>query len=59
MLRKEAIESSTLELLKSLTYFDDIVTDDFPKMILEKELSLTQVKNNISASVNNFTENLL
>jgi hypothetical protein len=48
-----------LHVIKSLTYFDEIRTHDFPKMILEKELSLTEVRNLISLNVNNFSKKFL
>jgi hypothetical protein len=35
--------------IKSLTYYEDIVESDWPKMIKEKELTLNQVKKSIDA----------
>ena len=40
-----------LHAIKSLNYFDDINSVDFPKMILEKNLSLAKVKKTIAAQV--------
>lgn len=52
-------DRNQLHVIKSLAYFEDISTKDFPKMILEKEISLNEVKKVISAHINNFTEKLL
>ena len=48
-----------LQVLKSLIYFDDISIHDFPKMLIEKKLSLDKVKNVISSHIQNYSENLL
>lgn len=48
-----------LHVIKSLNYFDDISMQDWPKMILEKKLTLSTVKKVISAHIKNFFENLI
>jgi hypothetical protein len=48
-----------LHVIKSLNYFDDISIQDWPKMILEKKLTLSKVKKVISAHIKNFSGNLL
>ncbi len=40
-----------LHVVKSLIYFDDINTQDWPEMMLEKELQLSDVKNDIEEKV--------
>lgn len=45
-----------LHALKSLNYFDDISKSDWPKMILEKNLTLSKVKKTISSKVIGFSE---
>ncbi|HKL09347.1 MAG TPA: nucleotidyl transferase AbiEii/AbiGii toxin family protein [Bacteroidales bacterium] len=40
-----------LHVVKSLVYFDDINIQDWPEMILEKELKLSTVKNEIEGKV--------
>lgn len=45
-----------LHVVKSLVYFDDINTQDWPEMILEKELKLSKVKKEIQEKVNLFME---
>ncbi len=47
-----------LHILKSLIYFNDINTQDWPEMILEKNLSLSEIKNRITVLVKQFSENL-
>ena len=36
-----------LHAIKSLTYFDEIIVEEWPKMILEKELNLKDLKRTI------------
>jgi hypothetical protein len=43
-------------VVKSLIYFDDINTQDWPEMILEKELILSKVTTEIEEKVNRFME---
>jgi len=43
-------------VVKSLIYFDDINTQDWPEMILEKELTLSKVKTEIQEKVSRFME---
>ncbi|MFO8067769.1 MAG: hypothetical protein R6U11_09335, partial [Bacteroidales bacterium] len=52
-------QRNTLHLLKSLVYFDDINISDWPYMILEKDLSLSKVKKEISCAVKNYTDELM
>ncbi len=47
-----------LHVIKSLIYFKDIDTKDWPVMILEKNLSLPKVKRAIETSVNSFSNKL-
>ncbi|HAF29407.1 MAG TPA: hypothetical protein DCG75_10210 [Bacteroidales bacterium] len=42
---------NSLHVIKSLNYFDDISTQDWPDMILEKNLSLTKVKQSIEKNI--------
>jgi len=42
---------NVLHVVKSLIYFDDINTQDWPEMLLEKELQLSKVKNDIEEKV--------
>ncbi len=44
-----------LHVLKSLNYFEDIKTHDFPKMILEKKMKLSQMIKEIENKVNVFS----
>ncbi len=37
-----------LHIVKSLNYFDDINTQDFPEMVLEKKLNINHVKKTLS-----------
>lgn len=45
-----------LHAIKSLNYFDDICVNDWPKMKLEKNLTLSKVKKTISAQIKIFSE---
>lgn len=47
-----------LHVVKSLNYFEDINVQDWPDMILEKDLTLTQVKRSISKHVMRFSEGI-
>lgn len=48
-----------LHVIKSLNYFDEISKEDFPKMLKEKNLTLSKVKKTISAQIKIFSKNLL
>lgn len=57
---KKKYESRNLfHVIKSLNYFDDIEIQDWPKMIMEPNLSLDEVKKTITQGVKTFSENLL
>ncbi len=45
-------------VLKSLVYFEDINTQDWPEMILEKGLQLSKIKKEIKKHVNMFSKKL-
>jgi len=47
-----------LHVVKSLTYFDDISTNDFPEMLPEKELKLSVVKKDIEKKIKKFINEL-
>jgi len=49
-------DRNRLHVIKSLNYFDDISEQDFPKMILEEDLSLIKVKKVISNNIKNYTD---
>lgn len=49
---------NSLHVIKSLNYFDDISTQDWPDMILEKNLTLTKVKKSIEKNIALFLKNL-
>lgn len=49
--RKKYTTRNVLHVIKSLIYFDDINTQDWPEMMLEKELQLSKVKNEIEEKV--------
>ena len=53
MLHFETVKPDTLELLKSLTYFEDAEEDDLPVLINSK-ISWSQVKKKITAAVASF-----
>lgn len=40
-----------LYILKSLVYFEDLSIEDWPKMLVEKSLSITKIKKSISSHV--------
>ncbi|MCF6184118.1 MAG: nucleotidyl transferase AbiEii/AbiGii toxin family protein [Bacteroidales bacterium] len=50
---------NSLHVIKSLNYFNDIDTQDWPEMLLEKQISIEQVKQNIEIHIKNFSENLI
>lgn len=50
---------NSLHVIKSLNYFDDISIQDWPEMILEKNLNLLKVKQTIEKHIKKFTENLI
>lgn len=49
---------NSLHVIKSLNYFDDISTQDWPDMILEKNLTLTKVKQSIEKNIAIFFKDL-
>ncbi len=51
-------ERNLMHVVKSLNYFEDINTQDWPEMILEKNLSLQQIKENIKTHVLLFSKTL-
>jgi len=51
-------ERNLLHVVKSLNYFDDINSQDWPEMILEQNLSLQRVKENLEKQVLDFSETL-
>ena len=56
---KKKYEARNLfHVLKSLIYFDDISTQDWPEMILEKKLHLSKVKKYIANKVDEFSKKL-
>jgi len=48
-----------LHVIKSLIYFNDIDTKDWPVMILEKKLNLAKVKKSIEMNVKTFSNKLI
>jgi hypothetical protein len=46
------------QVLKSLVYFDDISINDWPNLVLEKNLTLNQVKKSIISHVKQFDSKL-
>ena len=51
-------ERNLMHVVKSLNYFEDINIQDWPEMILEKNLSLQQIKENIKTHVLLFSKTL-
>jgi hypothetical protein len=47
-----------LHALKSLVYFDDISTSDWPEMLLEKNIKLIEIKKDINSKVKLFNKNI-
>lgn len=45
--KEKYAERNDFHVIKSLSYFDDIVSENWPKMVLEKDLTLKAVKKNI------------
>ncbi|MDG5800650.1 nucleotidyl transferase AbiEii/AbiGii toxin family protein [Marinilabiliaceae bacterium ANBcel2] len=43
---------NTFHVVKSMVYFDDVSTEDWPLMILEKNLNLEKIKRTIETKVN-------
>ena len=52
-------QRNVLHLLKSLVYFDDITTSDWPHIILEKDLTLSKIKKEISLAVKRYSDELM
>jgi hypothetical protein len=52
-------QRNVLHILKSLVYFDDINTSDWPVMVLEKDLKLSDVKIEISDAVKKYSDQLI
>ena len=48
-----------LHVIKSLTYFDDIDTQDWPEMLLEKNSTLPKITQTINREVQKFSKKLL
>jgi len=49
---------NSLHVIKSLNYFDDISTQDWPDMILEKNLTLAELKQSIEKNIAVFLNDL-
>lgn len=47
-----------LHVVKSLNYFDDINTQDWPELIIDKKLKLSQIKNEIEKQIKIFFNNI-
>ena len=56
--KKKYKARNLFHVLKSLIYFDDISTQDWPEMILEKKLHLSKVKKYITNKVDEFSKKL-
>jgi hypothetical protein len=52
-------QRNVMHILKSLVYFDDINTSDWPVMVLEKDLKLSDVKKEILSAVKKYSEQLI
>lgn len=52
-------ERNDFHVIKSLTYFDDIITENWPNMVLKKELNLNAVKKTILAHRDRFLKSKL
>lgn len=52
-------QRNVLHILKSMVYFDDINTSDWPVMVLEKDLKLSDVKKEILSAVKKYSEQLI
>ncbi len=50
---------NNLHVIKSLNYFDEINLADWPEMILEKHLNLSDVKKDIQDKIKKYSENLI
>jgi len=48
-----------LHVIKSLSYFDEISPQDWPKMLLEKNLTIKKLEKVISAHIKTYSETLL
>ncbi|PJA06220.1 MAG: hypothetical protein COX70_09955 [Flavobacteriales bacterium CG_4_10_14_0_2_um_filter_32_8] len=48
-----------LQVIKSLTYFDDIDIQDWPEMLLEKNITLSKITQTINRHVQKFSKKLL
>ncbi len=47
MLHKETIDQPTLELLKSITWFNDVVLEEWPVILKDKNLKWEEIKRRI------------
>lgn len=56
--KKKYQSRNVLHIIKSLTYFDDISTHDWPEMVLEKELKLSGLKKDIEKKIKQFLNEL-
>jgi len=56
--KKKYKSRNLLHIVKSLNYFGDINIQDWPDMVLEKDLTLAQVKRSISKHVVRFSEGI-
>jgi hypothetical protein len=52
-------ERNDFHVIKSLTYFDDIIVENWPNMMLEKDLNLSKVKKTIITHRDHFLEEKL
>ncbi len=50
---------NSLHVIKNLSYFSDIDIQDWPEMLLEKQLTIEKVKKNIEIHIKNFSKNLI
>jgi hypothetical protein len=56
--KKKYNSRNLLHVVKSLNYFEDIKTDDWPEMILEKKLKLSKIKKVISEHIHLFSNQI-